>query len=190
MRGFISYLFLILLASISVSQYALQRAHGNYNTPSMELQSLAFKRSELEQGMDRIIAEKLREGMLLHLTSEQIKPHINQALFTYLHAQSNAEMDPIQMEVGFAHMQTTNYLSLAQVPVQPLSEQQLNTLTHVFVLPINPEEQYGEYTYTGGAFGTTILIAQLTSHHGKTIAALPSGYRICVIDILGEIPCA
>lgn len=190
MRGFVSFVLLVLIASVGVSQYALQSTHHTPITKGMEIQTLAANRSQLEQGMDRIISEELRTGMQQQLPSEQIKTHINSALALYLYEEQQQILLPMRMQAGFAAMQTTQYLSLAQAPLQPLSTQTLNAYSHVFVLPLNQTQQYGEYTYTGGAFGTNILLAKLTTEESTTIAALPSGYRICVLDTIGEVPCA
>ena len=191
MRGFVSYVFLILVASIGVSQYALQSTQREPSLKAGEIESLVAMRSQLEQGMDRIIAEELRAGMQLHLPSEQIKNRINHALTQYLQEQQTWHtLFPMRMQAGIAGMQTTNYLSLTQEPLQLLSTEALNAHSHVLVLPLNQTQEYGEYTYTGGAFGTNILLAKLTTENSATIAALPSGYRICVLDAIGEIPCA
>ncbi len=193
MRGFVSYFFLVLVASVTVGQYALQnQASGTSETThfASETNALAFERSALEQGMDRTIAEKLQEGMLLHFTSAQIQTHINQALLHYLQTHASERQTPMQLEIGFSTIQTTNYFSLLDAPLQELSLQEMNTNSHVFVLPINQTQQYGEYTYTGGAFGTHILITKISGIKTTTLAALPSGYRICVLSASGEIPCA
>lgn len=152
-----------------------------------EVSLLAFQRSQLEQGIDVVIVERLREGMLLRHSSEQIKSHINQGIISYL--QSIQVQEPLQLQIGFAKLQTTNYLSLTNATLQALTLQELNANSHVFVLPINQQQQYGEYTYTGGMFGTNILTMQIESPNGETIAALPSGYRECAIDAVGEVPC-
>ena len=192
MRGFVSYFLLILVASVGLAQYTLQtQTRGTSETAyfASETHALAFERSALEQGMDRTIAEKLQEGMLLQLTSEQIQTHINQALLYYLQARASEAVPPMQLEMGFSTLQTTNYFSLLDAPMQGLSLLEMNANSHVFVLPLNQTQQYGEYTYTGGAFGTHILLAKITGTTTATLAALPSGYRMCVWSASGEIPC-
>ena len=103
--------------------------------------------------------------------------------------QENQSTQPITIQIGFGTHQTTNYFSLLDNPLTAATVEMLNANSHVLILPINPTQRYGEYTYTGGNVGSSIFIARIETKNAQTLTALPAGYRICASTALGVLPC-
>ena len=78
---------------------------------------------------------------------------------------------------------------MLQSPTTFPTVQELNNYSHVLVLQASATERYGEYTYTGGSFGSTILFASIETANAQTLFAFPAGYRVCASALLGVLPC-
>jgi hypothetical protein len=180
-KGFASILFLLgiaaLLASIAVLHHPL--LHESTATPALFL-----RRTEMENHVDAIIREELRQGLLKKLSAGAIQTLINQRIIEYLNAFPSLRKEPITYHPGFGSLLHTQYSSLLITQEwEPLTLLQLNQNSHVLILPITGNARYGEYSYTGGVNATSILINRLHAQNEHTLFALPSGYRACATTI-------
>ncbi|MEK6902615.1 MAG: hypothetical protein AABX02_03445 [archaeon] len=187
MRGFASILFLMMMVGLLVT---LALPLEGIQTDRRVNDVLLLRRTEMEKGIDQIVREGLQEGLITQLPSETIRTHINQKIIDYLNAFPAQHDEPIAYEMGFGHLTHQSYLTLLLLPVEkPLTLIQLNQNSHVLVLPVSQTIRYGEYAYTGGEFGTSILSVRMHANEHRTLFVLPSGYRICGMTGKKELPC-
>ena len=81
-RGFASYLFILGIATILSLNAAFPHAQGN--SPLLEMRRAATHRLLLENAVDEIIVEKLREGLVAHAEPELIRGRINETIIYFL----------------------------------------------------------------------------------------------------------
>lgn len=184
-KGFASLVFLMVLAQLLV---ATQGVHAPTN-PSIPDRALELRRTEIEHALDAIIRTGLHRGVVLHQPPQTIQSYINLEIGMYLDEVRASEGNPFTYELGFATLEQTNYLSLLASPLTPFTLEQLNAASHVLVLPISQTQEYGEYSYTGGAFGTHIFVLRIHAGEQRTLVALPSGYHACATTFQPNLPC-
>ena len=185
-KGFVSFFFFLLLAPI----IALS---SSWPVPAFDdavIRHLSFRRFEMETNVDAIIRGELHAGLLANLPPETIKVNINQRVLDYLSSVEVAHDDSFHYETGFSVLAQTNYLSLFFSPQTPANLLSFHSASHVLVLPVSQVERYGEYSYTGGLFGTNVLHTRIRSRDANTLFALPIGYRICTTTFQKDWPCA
>lgn len=187
MRGFASILFLTILAELLVAlAIPIETNQTNRSIDGL----LLLRRTEMENGIDEIVREKLQVGLLTQQPPELIKNEINKSIIDYVNGFSNNHTEPITYQTGFRHLTQQSYLSLVLQPVEkPLTLTQLNQNSHVLILPLSQTIRYGEYAYTGGLAGTSIASVHLNANEHQTLFAIPSGYRICGITGNTKLSC-
>lgn len=190
MRGFVSVLFLLLVSEALVLVGTLEHAAPMNGDSTGVVEVLGLKRLELENAADELIREELFVGLVLKLPRETIQENINAHLIQYLTQWAGEQDSSIAYEMGFAALEQTNYLSLLRGELKPLNMDTLARNTHVLVLPIDAENSYGEYAYTGGANGTNILVMRMRTQGRETLFALPNGHRTCASTLIPILPCA
>lgn len=190
MRGFVSVLFILLVSEALVLVGTLENFSPTQSNSTGVVEVLGLKRLELENATDEIIREELFVGLVQKLPRETIQENINGRLIQHLTQWTAQQDEALSYEAGFATLEQTNYLSLLRGELKPLTLDSLTRHTHVLVLPIDAETQYGEYAYTGGLNGTSILVMRMRAPGSKTIFALPSGHRTCASTIVPVLPCA
>ncbi|MDZ4256612.1 MAG: hypothetical protein U1C71_03325, partial [archaeon] len=95
-----------------------------------------------------------------------------------------------QIEFGFMAWDTTHTLALLdRNHMLPLSVEEIDARSHVFVLPLSADEWYGEYAYTGGLLGGEAVTGKVRGVRSATLFALPPGSRVCSTSFLENIPC-
>lgn len=175
-RGFVSFLFFFLAAPLLLLTLAGHSFSPSLDTPSL----LSLRRLEMETNIDTIIRDELFAGARTSLPASTIQLRINTAILNYLTRFPSAHPDSLTYSTGFSTLSQTNYLSLLSSPQRPPTLLELQSASHVLILPLSQTERYAEYSYTGGAFGTTILHSRLRARDANTLFALPSGYHACV----------
>lgn len=186
MKGFASLVFLLALSTLL---FTIQQSTPSTSTTHPAFDSLFLRRTEMENGVDVLIREELYEGLLLKLPPNTIKNQINQRIITYLQEFPARHGEPITYTSGVGILIYTNYNALLLNPPIPLATPLLNTHSHVLVLPVTENVEYGEYTYTGGVNGTGVLMSILTNENHQTLFALPPNYRVCATNLVKEWPC-
>jgi hypothetical protein len=186
MRGFASLLFLLTLSTLL---FTIQQPHPYASTIHPAFDTLFLRRTEMENGIDTLIREELYAGLLLKLPPTIIKNKINQRIIAYLQDFPARHGEPIEYSAGVGILPYTNYHSLLLNPITPLHPSLLDDHSHVLVLPVTENVEYGEYTYTGGVNGTGVLVDILTNENHQTLFALPPGYRVCATNLMKEWPC-
>jgi hypothetical protein len=185
-RGFASFLFFFLAAPLLLLALAWPSlSHSSDSPPSL----LSLRRLELETDVDTIIRDELFAGARTTLPAATIQLRINQAIMNYLTLFPSAHSDSIEYSTGFSSLSQTNYLSLLSAPLRPPTLVELQSSSHVLILPLSQTQRYVEYSYTGGAFGTSILHMRLRARDSNTLFALPTGYHACVTSFQKEWPC-
>ncbi len=189
-RGFASYLFILGIATILALNTAFP--HAPPSSHPIEMRRMATHRLLLENGIDSIIVETLREGLVLKEEPETIRTRIHQKILDFISIYPTQTNEPISFTMGFVALEGTNYFSIfdEDAPPLPLTLSHLNTNAHVLVLPLEENARYGEYTYTGGSGGNEIPVITITAPPHSTLWTLPSGYHVCVFSLTGEVPCA
>ena len=186
MRGFASLLFLLALSTLL---FTIQQAHPYTSTIHPAFDSLFLRRTEMENGIDELIREELYAGLLLKHPPNIIKSTINQRIIQYLQDFPARHGEPIDYSTGIGPLTYTNYHSLLLTPPVPLQSTWMDAHSHVLVLPVTENVEYGEYTYTGGVNGTGVLVNILTNGNHQTLFAIPPGYRVCATTLVKEWPC-
>lgn len=186
MKGFASLLFLLALSTLL---FTIQLSHPRASTAHPAFDTLFLRRTEMENGVDRIIREELYAGLLLKQPPNTIKSKINQRITTYLQEFPSRHGEPVEYSSGIGILLYTNYHSLLLNPPIPLQSALLDVHSHMLVLPVAENVEYGEYTYTGGLNGTGVLVNILTNGNHQTLFAIPPGYRVCATNLVKEWPC-
>lgn len=186
MKGFASLIFLL---GISTLIFTLSQAHPRISTTHPAFDTLFLRRTEMENGVDALIREELYAGLVLKQNPNVIKNKINQRIVEYLTDFPTRHGEPIHYSSGMGILAYTNYHSLLLKPLTPLTTNQLDTHSHVLVLPVSQTIEYGEYTYTGGMDGTGVLASIFTSENHQTLFAIPPGYRSCATNLVKEWNC-
>lgn len=185
-RGFVSFLFLLALAPIVL----LSQGWPSPSSPDdFSLRILSLRRLEIETNIDTIIRDELFAGARTTIPPDVIQANVNARIIDYFQQFSSVHRDSIHYSSGFSLLTQTNYLSLFSQPLLPLSFFQLQSSSHVLVLPVSQTERYAEYSYTGGPFGASVLHSRLHAHDANTLFALPPGYRVCVTSFQKDWPC-
>ncbi len=184
-KGFVSFLFFLLLVPIIV----LSSAWPSPSFDDSSIRHLSLRRLEMETNVDAIVRDELYTCLRANLPSETIKMKINQRVLDYLSSIEAAHDDSFSYETGFSTLAQTNYLSLFFSPQKPANLLSFHSVSHVLVLPVSQVERYGEYSYTGGLFGTSILHTRIRSRDANTLFAFPIGYRICTTTFQKDWPC-
>lgn len=185
-RGFVSFLFFFVLAPLVLLALA-------WPSPSISDDSfarvLSLRRLEMETNIDTIIRGELFAGLRSNFSSDVIQANINTHILDYLSRFPSWHDDALFYDTGFSALAQTNYLSLFSSPLTPPTFVELQSSSHVLVLPVSQTERYAEYSYTGGLFATNILHTRLRARDVNTLFALPIGYHICVTSFQKDWPC-
>lgn len=184
-KGFVSFLFFLVLVPI----IALSSPFIFQPPDDSALRHLSLHRLEMEMNVDSLIREELYAGLRANLLPETIKLKINQRVLDYLTQFPSAHDDSFTYETGFSALNQTNYLSLFFSPQIPANLIQFHAASHVLVLPVSQTERYGEYSYTGSIFGSSVLHTRIRSRDVNTLFALPIGYRVCTTTFQKNWPC-
>lgn len=175
-RGFVSFLFFLLLAPILL--VPLLPPSSGIETSSPRL--LSIRRLEWEASLDALIREELFFSTRAGFPSHVIRSRVNARILDYLSRFPSLHADAISYSSGLSPLSHSRYLSLLSQPLSPLSVPALNAHSLVLVIPVSQTEKYAEYVYTGGFSGSTILHTRMVARDFNSLAALPSGYRICI----------
>ncbi len=186
-KGFSSFLFLFLVGQLLVTIHQFQTLPGFED--SIHSSAISLKRLEMENLVDEVIDSGLHEGLILHEKPELIKNRINSRIIGIIDDLTRKQNTPIVYQTGFSLLQQTQYLALLDTNTIPVSLSYLNECSHVLVLPIDGTNWYGEYTYTGCAFGSTVFLSKIHAPRTQTLFALPIGYHACATTITGKMPC-
>jgi|GEM_PF-6927545 len=185
LRGFVSFLFFMLVTPLLLLVIP---------SPSLDLAStsapriLSLRRAEMELNVDAIIREELFSYAHSNLPEDTIKLRINVRVLDYLSQFSRSHED-VFSESGFSTLYQPNYLSLLSTPLTPPSLLELQSSSHVLVLPVSQTERYLEYSYTGGLSASRVLNARLRVLDSNSLFALPVGYCVCVTSFELAWPC-
>lgn len=174
-KGFVSFLFFLILVPLIALSFQSFSSQLDDSAP----RHLSLRRLEMETNIDALIREELYTGLRANLPPETIKLKINQRVLDYLSSFSATHRDSFTYETVFSPLTQTNYLSLFFSPQVPANLIQFHSASHVLVLPVSQTERYGEYSYTGGVFGSSVLHTRIHSRDANTLFALPIGYHIC-----------
>jgi hypothetical protein len=187
MRGFASFVFFIMVSGILLGLAQMQ--NNDYFSKQTEARKIALHRTSMENAVEKMIKRELQKELESHSNPEEIKNKINRQIIWFLEEYSTEAEKPVTIYHQFGELQTPHYLSLLFSNInEPVSIEKLNENTHVLLLPIEENITYGEYTYTGGSFGTSILWSRIKGINSETIFAIPSGFRICSTN-LQNVPC-
>ena len=187
MKGFASFVFFILVSGTLISLTHIQ--NNTHFSKQTEIRKIALHRTNMENAIEKIVKEELQKELLLNSNPEKIKNNINQQISWFLEEYSEGVGEPITINHQFGELQTSYYLSLLFSNInESFRVEKLNENTHLLLLPIEENITYGEYTYSGGNFGTSILWSHIKGKNSETIFAIPSGFRVCS-TILQTVPC-
>lgn len=184
-RGFVSFLFFLLLFPLLL--VSLHSPSFGIETSSPHL--LSLRRLEWESALDAHIREELFFSTRAGFPPAIIRSRINARIFNYLSGFPVSHSDAISYSSGLSSLSRTQYLSLLSQPLTPLSIPSLNAHSLVVVIPVSQTEKYSEYIYTGGFSGSTIVHTRMVARDFNSLAALPSGYRICITTFQPAWPC-
>lgn len=186
MKGFVSLLFLLALATLLTTTLTL---HPPTIQHPPELDILFLRRTEMENGIDSIIHDEMNRGLILNLPAEEIKTLVNGKILQYVNQFPNEHDEPLTYSNGMGILPFTSYSNLLTTPLTPLSLEILNSHSHVIVLPLSETLRYGEYSYTGGPAATGIVVTMIHSDSYQTLFAIPSGYHACGTNLIPTIDC-
>lgn len=185
-RGFVSFLFFLLLSPLLLVPLLPS------STPALETSSarlLSLRRVEWENALDTIIREELFFSTRAGFPANVIRSRINARVLDYVSTFPNTHGGAIVYSSGFSTLSHTHYLSLLSEPIIPISLPALDARSLVLIISVSQTEKYAEYVYTGGFSGASILHTRMIAGDFNSLAALPSGYRICITTFTPAWPC-
>lgn len=144
-------------AAIIEEQGALKQEALKARSTSMEAEKATLTRAIMETTLDKIIEEKLKQGVFLELEPDAIKANVNMAL-----------------EKAFEKMRNPYSLEFEKEP----TAETLNRNSIVLVKRIGEKTVEAEYQYTGGLMKENEIKAVIVEGNAKQEFRMPIGYTI------------
>ena len=165
-RGFYSFLLVLaygvlLLSVITAEEKSIQSLRET-KAMLIEGERINLERTIVEENVDFIIKETLREELQKTNNAEAVKERINEKLFLLLlQIQKNAPNTRFFKNNG-----------------EELDRESLEKITKALVVDIKEKTRHGEYYITGGWSTGETIIGKISGKHFEQEFLLPVGYTV------------
>jgi hypothetical protein len=160
-KGFFCFLLLLAFIAIELELLAGFGDAGNEvaeaTAPAFEAEKLALVRSLLEESVDSVVEEGLREGLLLELGPEGIKVGVNERLALLF------------SEAGKAY----GFVEFEAVSKSPAF---LNENSSVIVSRLGKKSIQAEYHFSGGVMKSNFVLVRIQGRQSVAEFMVPAGY--------------
>jgi len=162
------FCFVLLLAFFAVEAGffagAGEASHSIAEAGSLafEAEKTSFTRALVENSVDAVVKESLRQALVLNLGQEETKKHVNSRLALLFTKIEKAYSEEIEVKFDFESIQ----------------ESFLNENSSVLVTKLKGKALEAEYCFTAGVMKNRFVEAEITGGKVKQFFKMPAGYTV------------
>ncbi|MFH1697033.1 MAG: hypothetical protein ABH854_03955 [Candidatus Diapherotrites archaeon] len=145
---------------------------------AMQIERASFTRLEIETAVDRTIDATMQQALLTGIRDPKLIEEMLASNLIALFSQfESARPGNPELHFYMGEHYGGSYLRLLNSSGTPVSKKALKECFKVLVLSTGHNTYIAEFSWTGGAIGSTVAYAEIKNENFRQLFAIPTGYR-------------